>query len=129
MLTRTTDTDKKGVTSVLGDYTRDLAAMLHGILEEDEVHDSVGVVVVSEGFSKSANHGFLGGEAIVHLVVKGGDEVGKDQRLRVLLLVELRQVSPWEGLLGKIRSELFKGLEVLWADKTITINTLALVSP
>lgn len=103
--------------------------MLHGILEEDEVHDSVGVVVVSEGFTKFGAHGFLGGEAIVQLVVKRSDEVGKDQRIRVLLLIELRQVSPWEGLLGKIRSECLERLEVLWADKTISVNTLALVSP
>jgi len=44
-------------------------------------------------------------------------------------LVELAQVCAWELLLGQISSERFVLLEVLWADQTITVDTLALVSP
>lgn len=111
------------------DYTGDLAAMLHGIFEKNQVHDGVSIVVVTKSLCESSGHGGLTGESIVHLVVEGGDEVGEDKRLRVLLLVELTKLSPGEGLLGEISSESSESFKVLWADQTITVDTLALVSP
>ncbi len=71
----------------------------------------------------------LGWESVVQFIIKRGDKVGKDKRLRVLLLVELGQVGSVELLLGKIGSESLEDLQVLWADKTITIDTFTLVSP
>ena len=71
----------------------------------------------------------LGWESVVHLIIKRGDKVGKDKRLRVLLLVELGQVGSVELLLGKIGSESLEDLQVLGADKSITVDTFTLVSP
>ena len=103
--------------------------MLHGILEEDQVHDSVGIVVVSKGFSETRCKSSLTWEAIIQLIIEGGDEVSEDQRFRVGLLVEFRELSSGELLLCNVCCEGLERLQVLWADQTITVDTLTLVSP
>lgn len=110
-------------------YTRDLATMLHGVFEKNEVHDSVGIVVVSEGFLESVRQCFLTGEPVVHLVIERGNEIGEDERIRVLFLVELAHLGPWEGLLRQVGGKGLEGLEIGGADQTITIDALTLMSP
>ena len=103
--------------------------MLHGILEQNQIHDGVSVVVITQGLSETSAHSRRRWEAVVELVIKRGNEVCEHQRLRVVLLVELGHVRAREGLLLSLRVERSEGLQMLGADKTITIDSLALVSP
>lgn len=102
--------------------------MLHGILEQYEVHDCVNIVVLAEGEVKHFCQSISVGELIVEFLVKTTDEVGEDEGLgsgtEVFLQVELG-----EGLGGDIGSELTIFSQVRIADKSITIDSLGLVDP
>jgi len=69
--------------------------MLHCILEEHQVHDGVGVVIFSEGFSKSMSELFGILELIIEFIIKTSNKLGEDEWLsvgtEVLLKVELRE--------------------------------------
>jgi hypothetical protein len=56
--------------------------VLHGILEEYEIHDCINVIVLSQGEVQSISEGIDVGELIVKLFIEAMHEVGKDERLR-----------------------------------------------
>jgi hypothetical protein len=63
-------------------YSGDLTSVLHGILEEYEIHDCINVIVLSQGEVESISEGIDVGELIVKLFIEAMHEVGKDERLR-----------------------------------------------
>ena len=46
LLSRATDSDEESMTTIIRYDTSDLAAVLHGVLEKNKVHDSVCVVII-----------------------------------------------------------------------------------
>ena len=82
LLTGTTNTDKKGVTLVGCDNSGDLTGVLHSIFEENEVHDGVDIIVLSQGEVEHLGKSLSVLELIVELLIKTTDEVGEDERLR-----------------------------------------------
>jgi hypothetical protein len=77
-------------------YSGNLANVLHCILEEHQVHDGVGIVVFSKGFSKSQSELFCILELIIEFIIKTTNELGENEWLsvgtEVLLKVELREL-------------------------------------
>jgi hypothetical protein len=90
LLTRATDTDEKGMTTIVGDNTCNLTAMLHGIFEEHKVHDGVSVIVIIESLLELSGKSCCAWESIVQVLVERGNEVGEDQWLSALFFVEVR---------------------------------------
>ena len=129
LLSRATNTDKQCVTTSAGDYSGDFTGVLHGIFEENQVHSGICIIVVSEGLLQFICQGFLTREPVILLIVKRYDKVSEDQWIRVNILVELCEVGSWEGFFGYISCKELELLEMLWADKTITIDTFTFVSP
>jgi hypothetical protein len=82
LLTGTTNTDKKGVTLVGSDDSGDLTGVLHGIFEENEVHDGVDIIVLSQGKVEHLGKSLSVLELIIELLIKTTDEVGEDEGLR-----------------------------------------------
>ena len=93
MLTGSTDTNKKCVT-LIGCYdSANLAHVLHGIVEEHEVHHRIHIVVLAETLMQSVCQCLLVGELIIEPIVERSDELSEDQRFwrgaEILLEVEL----------------------------------------
>lgn len=104
--------------------------MLHGIVEENQIHDGVGVVVFSKTLLKSLGKSLLVGELIVELVIQTGYEVGKDKWLSSWSeeLLDLSTILR-EGLVADIVSGALELVEMLEVDKSISIDSLTLVDP
>ena len=82
--------------TVIRDYARDLAAVFHGVLEENKVHHRVRVVVIIERLRQLLAHSVDAREAIVEVFIERSHEVGKYEWLRVVLLVELGEIGTRE---------------------------------
>ena len=117
------------MTTITSDYSGDFTGVFHGIFEKNQVHHGVCVIVVSEGLLKFICQSCLTWEPIIRLIIKRDDKVSEDERIRVCFLVELAKIGSGELFLGQIICEFLKLLEMFWTNKTITINTLTLVSP
>ena len=102
--------------------------MLHGILEEHQVHHGVGVIVLSKSFLESISHSIKTWELIVGLVIKSSNELGEDKWLwgwaEILLQVEL-----CETLSADFESSSLVSSQVGSIDKSITIDSLGLMDP
>lgn len=71
--------------------------MLHGILEQNQVHDSVDIVVLSETELESFAQDFQTWELVVLLLIERLNEVGEHQWLWVLGLEEFGHASSCLG--------------------------------
>jgi len=105
LLTGTADTDQKGVTLIGCNDTAELAGVLHGILEQHEVHDGVHFVVLTETLLESRVESLDIGELIVQLLVETTDELGEDEGLGSRT-EELLEVELGERLGADLSSEL-----------------------
>ena len=88
--------------------------MLHGILEEHEVHHRVGIVVLSESFSESIRKLFKRTELIIFLLLKALDELSENEGLWVCALEVLGEIVLSEGLLDEVSNDGTVSDEVLW---------------
>lgn len=102
--------------------------MLHGILEQYEVHDGIYIIVLTKGEVKHLGEGIDVGELIVKFLIESSNEVSEDERLRSSTEV-LLQVELGEGLGRDISGKLTIFSQVRIADKSISINSLGLVHP
>ena len=70
MLTRATDTDKEGMTTIIGDNTCNLAAMLHGIFEEHKVHNGISVIVIVKSLLELSGKSCVAWESIIQVLIE-----------------------------------------------------------
>ena len=67
---------------------------------------------------------------IVKIFIKRSDEICEYKRLWVLLLEVFHKILSWESFLGMIVADKFSiSLQVLFIDKSVSINALTLVNP
>jgi len=109
--------------------TGNLANVLHGIVEQYEVHLSVHFVVVTESVSQFEAEVVNLGELIVEFFIEASNEVGEHERLGGRLLEVLAQVEFGERLLADFRSKFAVLAQVFGGDQTITVDALGLVDP
>jgi hypothetical protein len=62
-------------------YSAYLANVFHSIIEENQIHDSVSIIVFSKAFSKSLGKCFLVRELIIKFIIQTGNKVGKNKWL------------------------------------------------
>lgn len=103
--------------------------MLHRILEQNQVHDSIELIVRVETLSEPLRHSFGIREHVVQLVIQATDEVGEHQDFRRILVKELLQIELREALGADITGELAIFGQVRVRNESVTIDTLSLVHP
>ena len=70
MLSRATHTDKHGVTTVVGNDSRDFTAMLHGIFEEHKVHNGISVIVIVKSLLELSSKSCGAWESIIQVLIE-----------------------------------------------------------
>jgi len=88
-----------------GNNAGNLAHVLHGIVEQHQVHLGVHFVVLAESVSQFGSEIVHLGELVVQLFIKALHEVGKSERLRDGLCEVLAQVEFGERLLDDFSSK------------------------
>ena len=132
LLARAADTDEQGVAPGLGDDARHAAHVADGVLEQDQVHRGVELVVLVERGDEHPRDGVDRLHARVRAVVvlPPFDKVAEQQvagRKRPALgpgVVEVLKV-----LLGGLPEQAVKGVEVRRGDEPVGVHPLALVQP
>jgi hypothetical protein len=127
LLSRTTHTDKEGVTTRLVDDSADSGDVLHSLLEKHKLHGGNVFVVIFKFTVKSTTEFFIVLDGSVRRIVtlasvnEGSEDERSTENLSLLVINELLFLSSNHGLLV-----LF---EILIKDKSILPDTVALVSP
>ena len=103
--------------------------MLHGILKQDQIHGSIGLVVLGQGRVKSLVHLDERRHLIVHGPLKAVGKVRKYQWLGILLRVVPGDGKGREGLLALRLDQGVVFREIRRANQPIAIDAFALVQP
>mmetsp|Transcript_25698 Transcript_25698/g.48312 ORF Transcript_25698/g.48312 Transcript_25698/m.48312 type:complete len:201 (-) Transcript_25698:136-738(-) len=113
--------------SVLDD-SRNPRNVADGVVEQNEVHHGVDLVVLDERVLKRVLDVFNVRDLVVLHVVAGG-EVAEDERVGALGEIKLARVELGKGLFGLLRHDVLELQEPLGVDDPVAVDTLALVEP
>ena len=129
LFTGATDTDQKRMATRVGDDAADSADVLHCVFEQHEIHRRICLVVLREGVLQNfLKHRELV-DVVVDLFLDTTSEVAEDERLGVVLFVELLDARNFEELPCDGLRVLVVRREILDGNKTIRIHALRLVQP
>mmetsp|Transcript_52189 Transcript_52189/g.91117 ORF Transcript_52189/g.91117 Transcript_52189/m.91117 type:complete len:856 (+) Transcript_52189:3115-5682(+) len=99
LLATATDSDQQRVATRVHHDTHNARDVLHGVLEQHQVHRGVGLVVLTESILEHQTHLVDGFGHVVNLVLDVLRKVAEHQRVRVLGRVEASHVVGREDLL------------------------------
>lgn len=126
LLTRTTHTDKKGMAVRLEENSTDTSDVLHGLIEENEVHDGDGLVVLLELGLKYISKFFhlLNGLVRWFVALAHGNERGVDERfLEDNFFLEVSKLFEAVSHVAHVC------VDIIIKEEPIEPDSVALVSP
>mmetsp|Transcript_1310 Transcript_1310/g.2319 ORF Transcript_1310/g.2319 Transcript_1310/m.2319 type:complete len:350 (-) Transcript_1310:6629-7678(-) len=129
LLSGPSDSYKEGVATLIEHDANNASNVAHSILEEDQVHGSVGLVVLLKGTLENVRHVTVLKDLVVHLIRDVLGEVAEDEGIGILVGVELGNGEGGEDLLTLLLSQSVVLSQVFRAHKTVTINALGLMQP
>jgi hypothetical protein len=94
------------VSLICRNNTGNLADVLHGIVEQHEVHLGVHFIVIAESVSQFKAEVVNLGELVVKFIIESSHEVGENKRLRCGFKEVLAQVEFGEGLFADFSSKI-----------------------